>query len=148
MSTPPPRPALRKAADAHIHPAAPGHSLHALRPSPDDGPTVPTPRTDVEAVGPTRAKDSTKALVSPGGGDSDQHRLSGPLRGTTSDTLRSAARKAHRHRRSTDKRADKAVDLGVKVPKNVRKEFRAAVRADKRDPDVVVTALLKAWLGT
>lgn len=142
MSTPPPRPALRKAADAHIHPAAPGHSLHALRPSPNDSPTVPTPRTDLEAVPATTAKDSTKDSKS------DQHRLSGPLRGTTSDTLRSAARKAHRHRRSTDKRADKAVDLGVKVPKNVRKEFRAAVRADKRDPDVVVTALLKAWLGT
>ena len=39
------------------------------------------------------------------------------------------------------------MDLGVKVPKSLRKDFRAAVKADKKDPDAVVTALLRAWLG-
>jgi hypothetical protein len=34
------------------------------------------------------------------------------------------------------------------VPKSLRKDFRAAVKADKKDPDAVVTALLTAWLGT
>lgn len=139
MSTPAPRPALKKAADAHIHPAAPGHSLHSLRPAaPDPDPGMPVP-----------AEPSPQApLATPSGraNDTAQHRLSGPLRGTTSDSLRSAAKKART--RPSGKAAEKPVDLGVKVPKSVRKDFRAAVKADKRDPDAVVTALLKTWLGT
>lgn len=135
MTSPAPRPALKKAADAHIHPAAPGHSLHALRPAPDQAPAVPAPRSDSEA----EAEAATD-------GSASRHRLSGPLRGNTSDSLRTATRKARRPPRG--KTADKPVDLKVRVPKSVRKDFRAAVRADKKDPDAVVTALLKAWLGT
>ena len=141
MSTPAPRPALKKAADAHIHPAAPGHSLHTLRPAPS-APTVPEPGagTEPSLTAAPLAKPGTKS------GDAGQHRLSGPLRGTTSDSLRAAAKKARS--RPSGKADEKPVDLGVKVPKSVRKEFRAAVKADKKDPDAVVTALLKAWLGT
>ena len=141
MSTPAPRPALKKAADAHIHPAAPGHSLHTLRPAPD-APPAPGPRQDsrIDAEAAPLAKSSGKSA------DPGPHRLSGPLRGTTSDSLRAAAKKA-RHRPS-GKAEEKPVDLGVKVPKSLRKDFRAAVKADKKDPDAVVTALLKAWLGT
>jgi hypothetical protein len=51
MSTPAPRPALKKAADAHIHPAAPGHSLHTLRPA-VDAPALPEPRQDGEPASP------------------------------------------------------------------------------------------------
>lgn len=119
MSTPAPRPALQKSPDAHIHPAAPGHKASALRP--------------VEAP--------FKGEVEPA-----QHRLSGPLRGTTSDSLRNATRKARRPPRG--KAGDKAVPLEVRVPKSLRKEFRAAVKADKKDPDAVVTALLRAWLSS
>jgi hypothetical protein len=133
MTTPVPRPALKKSADAHIHPAAPGNPLHALRPAPPEDPDAP---------GPEGA-----ATTPPDGADTaGSHRLSGPLHGTTSDSLRNATRKAHRPPKG--KAADKLVDLGVKVPKSVRKDFRAAVKADKKDPDAVVTALLKAWLGT
>jgi hypothetical protein len=142
MSTPAPRPALKKAADAHIHPAAPGHSLHTLRPA-VDAPALPEPRQDGEPASPggaPLAKSSGKS------GEAGPHRLSGPLRGTTSDSLRAAAKKA-RHRPS-GKAEEKPVDLGVKVPKSLRKDFRAAVKAAKKDPDAVVTALLKAWLGT
>ena len=142
MSTPAPRPALKKAADAHIHPAAPGHSLHTLRPAPDPAASLPGPRQDPESSADAAppVKPTAKS------GDPAQHRLSGPLRGTTSDSLRAAAKKA-RHRPS-GKAEEKPVDLGVKVPKSLRKDFRAAVKADKKDPDAVVTALLKAWLGT
>ena len=140
MSTPAPRPALKKAADAHIHPAAPGHSLHTLRPA-TDTPVLPEPRQDPEP---------TPAVAPPApasaGGDATPHRLSGPLRGTTSDSLRAAAKKART--RPSGKAADKPVDLGVKVPKSLRKDFRAAAKADKKDPDAVVTALLRTWLGT
>jgi hypothetical protein len=142
MSTPAPRPALKKAADAHIHPAAPGHSLHTLRPAaPEAAPGPHEPDQDVE-TSPTGAP----LAKSPGrAGDTAQHRLSGPLRGTTSDSLRAAAKKART--RPSGKAEEKPVDLGVKVPKALRKDFRAAVKADKRDPDAVVTALLRAWLG-
>jgi hypothetical protein len=142
MSTPAPRPALKKAADAHIHPAAPGHSLHTLRPA-VDAPVLPEPRQDVEPASPGSAplaKSSGKS------GDAGPHRLSGPLRGTTSDSLRAASKKART--RPSGKAEARPVDLGVKVPKSLRKDFRAAVKADKKDPDAVVTALLKAWLGT
>lgn len=142
MSTPAPRPALKKAADAHIHPAAPGHSLHTLRPAPQGAPTPPEPGEGTE---PSRAA-APLAKSGPKSGDAGQHRLSGPLRGTTSDSLRAAAKKARS--RPSGKADEKPVDLGVKVPKAVRKDFRAAVKADKKDPDAVVTALLKAWLGT
>jgi hypothetical protein len=144
MSTPAPRPALKKAADAHIHPAAPGHSLHTLRRAADDAPTLPQPRDDAEPTTPepTGGPSSTPGTTGP----DTPHRLSGPLRGTTSDSLRAAAKKARKP--PTGKASEKPVDLGVKVPKSLRKDFRAAVKSDKKDPDVVVTALLKAWLGT
>jgi len=143
MSTPAPRPALKKAADAHIHPAAPGHSLHALRPAaPDGAPAVgaPDPHVEPSPAGAAAAKSASKSSGAP------QHRLSGPLRGTTSDSLRAAAKKART--RPSGKADEKPVDLGVKVPKSLRKDFRAAAKADKKDPDAVVTALLRAWLGT
>jgi hypothetical protein len=142
MSTPAPRPALRKAADAHIHPAAPGHALHTLRPAADDAPALPGPRQDPGAT----ATGAAPATSSGRPGDVTPHRLSGPLRGTTSDSLRAAAKKART--RPSGKAGDKPVDLGVQVPKSLRKDFRAAVKADKKDPDAVVTALLRAWLGT
>lgn len=119
MSTPAPRPALQKSADAHIHPAAPGHKVSALRP------------VDAPAKG---------------GAEPVQHRLSGPLRGNTSDSLRNATRKARRPPKV--KSGDKSVPLEVRVPKSLRKEFKAAVKADKKDPDAVVTALLRAWLSS
>jgi hypothetical protein len=135
VTKPTPRPALRKAPDAHIHPAAPGHSLHLLRPARNGSPGVPEPRTGAEAIPDGEAEASTTATS-----------LSGPLRGTTSDSLRNATRKARRPPQG--KSADKLVDLKVRVPKSLRKEFQAAAKADKKDPDAVVAALLKAWLGT
>jgi hypothetical protein len=142
MSTPAPRPALKKAADAHIHPAAPGHSLHTLRPAADSAAPLPEPRQDPEPS--SAAAPLAKSAGKPA--DPTQHRLSGPLRGTTSDSLRAAAKKART--RPSGKADEKPVDLGVKVPKSLRKDFRAAVKADKKDPDAVVTALLRTWLGT
>jgi hypothetical protein len=143
MTTPAPRPALKKAADAHIHPAAPGHSLHTLRPATDSAPELPEPRQDSEAASSVAVAAAAPVASSAGPGP---HRLTGPLGGTTSDSLRAAAKKA-RHR-PTGKADEKPVDLAVKVPKSLRKDFRAAVKANKKDPDAVVTALLKAWLRT
>ena len=128
MSAPKPRPALKKAADAHVHPAAPGHSSRGLRQAPDSAP-------ELEADG---------APTSNGSG----HRLSGPLGGTTSDSLRSSAKGGRRGSQGRSAKPEKSVDLTVRVPKSLRKEFRAATKARKQDPNDVVTALLRSWLDT
>jgi hypothetical protein len=125
VSTPAPRPALKKAADAHIHPAAPGHSPRGLRQA-----------ADSEAI-----DDAAAAAEAAEEG----HRLSGPPHGTTSDSLRSGGRRAGR--RGEGGRKEKLVDLGVQVPKALRKELRAAAKASKRSPDEIVTALLQGWLN-
>ncbi len=154
MTNPEPRPALRKAADAHVHPAAPGHALHTLLPAaqnPMAAVAVPGPRTDADSTDPdapearSTAGARTQPVTTTSGGQPAAHRLSGPLRGTTSDGLRAATRLA---RPTRPGKAEKSVDLGVKVPKSLRKEFRAAAKADRKDPDVIVAALLKSWLGT
>lgn len=128
MSTPTPRPALRKAADAHIHPAAPGHSARGLRHA-EDVADAEAPQPEPSDPQPTRAG----------------HRLSGPPTGTTSDSLRTG--KGGRRRARADKAPEeKRVDLGVQVPKSLRKELRAAAKASRRTPDEIVTALLRGWL--
>ncbi len=127
MSTPAPRPALKKAADAHIHPAAPHHPAGALRPA-------SVVEAEAAAAGAAGNADAPGART----------RLSGPLRGTTSDSLRAAGKAGRRRARQAQ---EKRVELTVKVPKSVRKDFRAAVKADGRDADEVVTDLLRTWLG-
>lgn len=130
MSTPTPRPALRKAADAHIHPAAPGHSLRGLRQADDsDGPPAPA------------------VVAAEGGPSTGGHRLSGPLGGTTSDSLRPRKGGSGR-RREAETKPEKTVELTVKVPKSLRKDFREAVKSTRKNPDDVVTALLRAWLDS
>lgn len=148
MSTPTPRPALKKAADAHIHPAAPSGSHHLRHAS--DAPAVPAPRPGSDAE-PQPTAPAPAQPVPAGSAPSGSvprtvagHRLSGPLRGTTSDSLRAAAKDARRRSRRA---AESTVELTVKVPKSLRKEFRAALKADKKDADQVVTALLRAWLN-
>jgi hypothetical protein len=125
VTTPAPRPALRKAADAHVHPADPSGS-HRLRPA---GQTPAPPAEPIPAPAPT-----VPAVPAP-------RRLSGPLNGITSDSLRAAGRRGRR-------RADdgKLVELTVKLPKSLRKEFRAALKAQDRQADDVLAALVRAWL--
>lgn len=142
MNAPAPRPALRKAADAHIHPAAPGHTAHSLRqasePTAGTAPALPVPREDVESkAGSTSSKGADPGKAIP-------HRLSGPLGGTTSDSLRPNAKASRGRGRARP--PEKLVEITFKVPKTVRRDFRAAVKADKKDPDEVATALLSAWL--
>lgn len=150
MTTPAPRPALRKAPDAHIHPAAPANGGVRLRAAAEGvadaaaggegrpaAPLTPVP-------GP---RDSAEGGSDAGGGAEDARgrRLSGPLKGVTSDSLRTAGRRGGRSRRDERPR-EKRVELTVQVPKSLRKEFQAAAKARRTDPDAVVEALLRAWL--
>lgn len=135
MSTPTPRPALRKAADAHIHPAAPGHSPRGLRHAEEEAPDASD-----QASGPPQDQPAPPEAAGPGG-----HRLSGPPTGTTSDSLRTG--KGGRRRGQPDKAPqEKLVTLDVQVPKSLRKELRAAAKASRHTPDEIVTALLRGWL--
>lgn len=134
MSTPPPRPALKKAADAHVHPAAPGQP-HALRHAPA---AVPSPRAADPGAVPADGASVAPITSAPSGS-----RLSGPPKGTTSDSLRrSGKRGGHRPPKATTK----TVKLTVAIPKSLRKELRAAVKADRTSADAVVTTLLRSWL--
>ena len=107
MTAPTPRPALRKAADAHVHPAAPGHSTHQLRHASE----LPSPRPDLEAI-----SGAASEVEPSGSGKSGRkgHRLSGPPTGTTSDMLRAAGKAGRRQARGLP--VEKSVELTVKVP--------------------------------
>lgn len=122
MTAPSPRPALRRAPDADVHPAAPGGiPAPADRPAATTLTPLPTPRL---------------------------HRLSAPPRGTTSDSLRAKPQRTPAPRGRGGKKApkEKTVDLGIKVPKSLRKELRAAAKSAGRTPDEVVVSLIRAWV--
>lgn len=123
MTVPSPRPALRRAPDADVHPAAP-HVRVVTPVAP-----VPAPRVEPEPAPEAAAK---------AGGP---HRLSGPPRGRTSDTLRVLP-----GRSSQKARKEKRVDLDVTVPKSLRKEFLAAAKSSGHRPDEIVETLLHGWL--
>lgn len=147
MSGPAPRPALRKAPDAHVHPAAPAHSAHRLGHAGQavpsvPGPPLPGPPASQDAVGASTAAAPAAELGRKA--DGKGRGLSGPPGGTTSDMLRAAGKAGRRAARGLP--AEKLVELTVKVPKSLRKEFRAAAKANRADPDEVVTSLLRAWL--
>lgn len=152
---PAPRPALKKAADAHIHPAAPGQRPVLLR-HPDaphlehaaDGPGSAADRTALGPAGPGSSGGAEAATPVPGrgprtGGAHGVSTLSGPLGGHTSDSLRKPRR---RGRARAEQVTGKKAELTVKIPKALRKEFRAALKAERKDADAVVTALIRSWL--
>jgi hypothetical protein len=129
VSTPAPRPALRKAADAHVHPADPS-GRHRLRPA-GAAPAAAPAGTPAE---PTPATPPIPTVPAP-------RRLSGPLNGITSDSLRAAGRRGRRRPPN-----EKLVELTVQLPKSLRKEFRAALKQQEQQADDVVAALVRAWL--
>lgn len=134
MSTPAPRPALRKAPDAHVHPAAPGSTTHRLGHAAPPEPAGAAPST-TRSVTPEvpSAPDVTPTRTG----------LSGPPKGNTSDSLRHG-RKAARRARSAP--PEKMVELTVKIPKSLRKQLRESAKAAHQEPDEIVASLLRAWL--
>lgn len=158
-TVPAPRPALRKAADALVHPAAPGHGPRLLRhplagpdpaPAPAEPPTL-VPVADEEAPVSTEKADTEKADTGKGASGKAApakgagRGLSRPPGGTTSDSLRRAGRRAG-DRKVKLAKGDKKVKYTVEIPKSLRTEFRAALKADRKDADAVVAGLLRTWL--
>lgn len=148
MTSPTPRPALRRAPDADIHPAAPGQV--PIRQAPVGQAETPgqSARPGVAHLRRAGSEEQPTILPVPAAPEGEPHRLSGPLRGATSDSLRLAGRPTGKGGRKAAKGPkEKRVELTVRVPKSLRDDFRAALKADRRDPDEVVGALIRAWLG-
>jgi|GEM_PF-2886603 len=120
MSRPPePRPALRRAEDGSVHPAAPraepAKHLHAA-PVPTAPSAAPPPKSEKAKYKPgdLRARKATKGA-------------------------------ADRSGKSAGKREELAT-LKVSIPKPLRKAARKQADADKTSVDVVVAQALDAWL--
>lgn len=152
-SIPAPRPALRKAADALVHPAAPGQGPHLLRhppagpepaPAPAESPAPTLVPVPTDATEPSTGKAQPSTGKAPGAKETGRG-LSKPPGGTTSDSLRRAGRRAG-DRKVKLAKGDKKVKYTVEIPRSLRKEFQAALKADRKDADAVVAGLLRSWL--
>jgi hypothetical protein len=102
-----------------VHPADPSGG-HRLRPAASAAPATTSP--------------ATPEVPSP-------RRVSGPLTGITSDSLRAAGKRGRR-----PSSQGKPVELTVQLPKALRKEFRAALKEQHQSADDVIAALVRAWL--
>ena len=136
-SNPAPRPALRKAPDATVHPAAPvvAEGSH---------PPVLEPHTEA----PEPVLRPRPAHLRPVVG----------LGGSTSDALRKApakkkaveaksAKKLKKMSKKERKRHTRRVNLQVEVPKDVRTRLRSNAKARGTSVDDVVTSVLEGWLN-
>lgn len=124
MTRPPePRPALQRAADGALHPAAPkAEPPKHLHPAPH-APAVPAaPAPDPTPVAPLRA---------------------GPPERFKPGDLR--ARKAGSGKGGKPPKPVDLVDLGVKVPKKLRKAVRRKAEAEGWSTDDAVAYVLRAW---
>lgn len=130
---PQPRPALKRAEDADLHPA--------LAVAPTQLPTQlgrDTPQTPDVAVAQDRAKSKPKGKGKRKRKEStgkDQPRFLSAGR-ATSDVLR-----------PRERGDDKPAKLSVKVPKQVRKEIRAIAKHSGTSVDAIVAQALSEWLG-
>jgi hypothetical protein len=149
VTNPSPRPALRKAKDAEVHPAAPQPSRTAQPARPAPTRVVPPP-----AAPPKRRKPATVPTDI----------ITAPVRrfqGATSDTMREVDALEHivptttvhpksKQSQQADKPRNlmkgKAVDLDVKVPKELHKAARKRAKAEGLDLDTVIIDLLHTWV--
>lgn len=154
MNNPPPRPALRRAADAEVHPARPG--IPQLRPIPSRPEPAPEPTLDdaaPELNGDDAATGSKKqrrkrantsdTLIAPARDDRAEPpgkptkpgKSGKPKSGKKSKQGKGSAGKAKRSDRS-------AVALDAELHRMLAKQAKASGYT----PDEVVTLLVRAWL--
>ena len=122
--TPEPRPALRRADDGSVHPAAPKAEppthLHAA-PVPTAASAAPPPKSEKTKGEKTKYKP-------------------GDLR------ARKAAKEAVDQRQLAGSTKDEFAKLRVSIPKTLRKAARKRADADNTSVDAVVADALAAWL--
>ena len=135
---PQPRPALKRAEDADLHPALAVAPTQLPTQLGRDTPDTPDVAVDVDVAkkkskGKRKGKNKAKAK-SAGDGSRDRPFLSAGR--ATSDVLRPHEREG-----------DKPVKLSVKVPKRVRKEIHAIAKHSGTSVDAIVGQALSEWLG-
>lgn len=171
MTNPAPRPALRKADDAGVHPAAPrpARSPRAVRTSSTSPATAPEPAPAAEPAAVARPGKPDKP-GKPGKPDAKGGKRKRKFGGATSDHLRvdpepvpegvasgtDAAAVGSQKRKPAgagpgsrdhgDLMKGKQVDLGVKVPKALRSAAKDRAKAEGLDLPTVVIEALHAWV--
>ncbi len=131
---PQPRPALKRAEDADLHPAlavAPSQLPTQLGRDTPDTVDVAVDR-DVDSK---KSKGKRKGKRKNDADDSRDRRFLSAGR-ATSDVLR-----------PQERASDKPVKLSVKVPKRVRKEIHAIAKHSGTSVDAIVAQALSEWLG-
>lgn len=135
-SNPAPRPALRKAPDATVHPAAPVVT-------PGSNPPVVDPHVEApEAVLRPRPT-HLRPVVGLGGSTSDALRKAPPKKAAKRVKGDKELKKMSKKER---KRHLRRVSLQVEVPKDVRSRLRSNAKARGTSVDDVVTSVLQGWL--
>ena len=136
-TNPTPRPALRKAPDATVHPAAPVVG-------PADPPPVVEPN---RAAGSSTSPRPThlRPVVGLGGVTSDGLRKAPEEKKAKKGKGKSAKENAKESKKAA-KVHQRRVDLKVKVPKEVRQALRTNAKARGTSVDDVVTNVLQGWL--
>lgn len=130
---PQPRPALKRAEDADLHPAlavAPTQLPTQLGRDNPQTPDVAVTKDQPKSRGKSKEKRKRKAAPA---GDVPRFLSAGRA---TSDVLRPQARAD-----------DKLVKMSVKVPKRVRKEIHAIAKHSGTGVDAIVAQALSEWLG-
>lgn len=171
MTNPTPRPALRKAEDADVHPAAPKPARSprpprqaaprttapaAPEPAPAPAP-APAPTATAAAPAETKPRKKRRYETPPAVPVAVKKRARKDFAGTTSDHLRPADAPTAAHDELHDragKKQKKAADLmgggtgklTVVVPKRLRKAAEKEAARRGLDVDAVVADLLHAWL--
>ena len=168
MTNPPPRPALRKAEDATVHPAAPrpARSPRATKAAaPVVEPVVevaapavvaeptPSPAPKPAAGKPAAAKPGKKKRKF-GGATSDHLRVEDPVEARPAANVKAAKpakQKGASKQRAEDSTRDdlmqgKPTDLDVEVPKALRKAAAKRAKAEGLDLQTVVIDALHAYV--
>ncbi len=160
MTNPSPRPALRKAPDAHIHPALAlgAVTIVDLR---DPGTASSRVETDVEVVGGTVAAPESVTGKSvgkkPSGKKSSdgKSKSSGKIKGKKIG--KKAARRKQAEKKTDGKPTGKAekkrrkreladrIDVRREVSPEVRRRLRSGAKARGTSVDEVVTSVLEGW---
>lgn len=146
---PAPRPALRKAPDAGVHPAAPVVAPES--PPAVVDPPVPTPITRIAPPSRPARPTHLRPVVGLGGSTSDairpapEKKVKRPAKPVANKQTAKQRKKAEKKAR---KRHERRVSLQIEVPKEVRSKLRRNAKARGTSVDDVVTSVLEGWLDS
>ena len=138
-SNPAPRPALRKAPDASVHPAAPVVT-------PGSNPPVVDPHAEAPEAGLRPRPTHLRPVVGLGGSTSDALRKTPPKKSVKGAKNVKSDKKLKKMSKKERKRHLRRVSLQVEVPKDVRSRLRSNAKARGTSVDDVVTSVLQGWL--